>query len=268
MDITDMVDYNMDLLSRQNLTACFFHLDRNDPTLGFAFDASTVCGHSFPKIPVNHVPPQISTSASSNDDDFPSLYLRLVLGSHLAQHIRQRVEEEKGYTATVGISTNKLISKLVGNLNKPKGQTTLVPPYSSHTGIVESNITQFVDSHDIGKVPGIGFKLGQKIREHVLGRPAAFDAGLIYGVTKEVLLVRDVRLHSDLGPESLERVLGAPGVPKGIGGRIWGLLNGVDDSEVSKAKDVPQQISIVSRIYNIGRDWSNNVIGRQLYQAK
>lgn len=249
MDITDMIDYNMDLLSRHDLTACFFHLDRNDPTIGFGFDASTVCGHSFPKIP------QTSTSALSGDDDFPSLHLRLVLGSHLAQHVRHRLEEEKGYTSTVGISTNKLISKLAGNLNKPKGQTTLVPPYSSHMGEVESTVTQFIDTHDVGKIPGIGFTLTQKIREHVWGRPSALHAGLIYGVTKETLSVRDVRLHADVGPELLERILGGPGVSKGIGSRVWGLLNGVDDSEVSKAKDVPQQISIVSRSFSSCRGW-------------
>ena len=41
----------------------------------------------------------------------------------------------------------------------------------------------------------------------------------------------------------LERLLAGPGSPKELGSRVWGLINGVDDTEVAKAKDVPQQIS-------------------------
>lgn len=132
----------------------------------------------------------------------------------------------------------------MGGVNKPKGQTTLLPPYSlSDTG--ESNITRFLDDHDIGKVPGIGFKSAQKIRDYVLGRPAAFDAGLVYGGTKENVTVKDVRLFPSMGGNLLEKLLGGSGAPKGVGTKIWGLVNGVDDSEVSKAREVPQQISIV-----------------------
>lgn len=258
MDVTDIIDYNMGLLNGHHLTACFFHLDRNDPTIGFSFDASTICGHTFPKLPVHQITVQTSSSVLPNDDDFPNLDLRLVLGSHFAGHVRHRLEEEKGYTCTVGISTNKLVSKLVGNLNKPKGQTTLVPPYSCSMGL-ESNVTQFIDVHDIGKIPGIGFKLAQKIREHVLGRPGALDDGLVYGGTKETVLVRNVRLHAGVGPKRLEKILGGSGIPKGIGDRVWGLLNGVDDSEVSKAKDVPHQISIVSRIHSFCNAWSDKL---------
>ncbi|KAL9618988.1 MAG: hypothetical protein Q9160_006382 [Pyrenula sp. 1 TL-2023] len=168
---------------------------------------------------------------------------RLVLGSHLAKHLRHRLEAESGYTATVGISTNKLLAKLVGNVNKPQNQTTLVPPYQP--GVLEdSNVISFMDGHDIGKVPGIGFKLSQKIRAHLLGRQPAFQQGLVYGGTKEKVSVRDVRLSAGMGPNLLQEVLGGPGSEKGIGGRVWGLLNGVDGSEVGKAKSVPSQISI------------------------
>ena len=156
------------------------------------------------------------------------------------------MEEQKGYTSTVGISTNKLLSKLVGNLNKPKGQTTLLPPYriSSGKDHAESNVTKFIDSHDIGKIPGIGFKMSQKIRDHVLSRPADFDQGLVYGGTKESVSVGDARLLSGMGPSLLEQILGGPGAEKGIGGRIWALINGSDETEVKDARKVPTQISI------------------------
>ncbi|KAI4150916.1 MAG: hypothetical protein L6R39_002130 [Caloplaca ligustica] len=178
------------------------------------------------------------------DRDDHSLFMRLTLGSHLAQHLRHQLEEHQGYSSTVGISTTKLISKLIGNINKPKGQTTLLPPYSSNDSS-ESNVTRFLDGLDIGKVPGIGFKMAQKIRDHVLGRPAAFDAGLVYGGTKENVAVKDVRLFPSMGAELFEKLLGGHGAPKGVGMRVWGLINGVDDTQVSKAREVPQQISIV-----------------------
>jgi len=244
MDVTDMIDYNLDILNRNNLTLSFFHLDRNDPTIGFPFDASTLSGHTFSATNLQTPSPYSSTPASPSAED--ELSLRLLLGSHLARYMRHHLEEQKGYTSTVGISTNKLLAKLVGNVNKPKGQTTLVPPYvSTPDGEATSNVNLFLDSHDIGKVPGIGFKTAQRVRHHILERPAAFDSGLVYGGTEESVSVGDVRLHDDLNADVLERLLAGSGVPKGLGEKVWALIHGVDDSEVGTAKDVPQQISIV-----------------------
>lgn len=243
LDVGDMVDYNIDLLNRNDLSHSFFHLDKSDPTVGFSFDASSIFGPTYPPT-TNHPPsPPASTPTSPQASQLGSLYLRLLLGSHLARYLRHQLEEQRGYTATVGISTSKLLSKLVGNVNKPKNQTTLVPLYVTDVGL-DSNVIQFMDAHDIGKVPGIGFKLAQKLRAHVLGRAPNFDAGLIYGGTKENVTVRDVRLLPGMGPDILEAVLQCPGSMHGIGGRVWGLINGVDDTEVGKARSVPRQISI------------------------
>jgi DNA polymerase iota len=97
---------------------------------------------------------------------------------------------------------------------------------------------------DIGRIPGIGFKMAQLIRNHVLSRPAEFEMGLIYGPTKESVSVRDVRLFPGMGPEILESILGGPGAERGIGGKVWNLMNGVDDTEVQQMRKVPSQISI------------------------
>lgn len=245
MDVTDMIDYNLEILNRNNLTSAFFHLDRNDPTTGFPFDASNLSGHIFAATTLQSPSPCSSTPASPNAED--ELSLRLLLGSHLARYMRHQLEEQKGYTSTVGISTNKLLAKLVGNVNKPKGQTTLVPPYVSRPdGEVTSNVNLFLDGHDIGKIPGIGFKTAQRVRHYILNRPAAFDSGLVYGGTKECVSVGDVRLHNGLSADVLERLLAGSGVPRGLGEKVWALIHGVDDSEVGTAKDIPQQISIVS----------------------
>ncbi len=80
----------------------------------------------------------------------------------------------------------------------------------------------------------------------MLRRPAAFDAGLVYGSTKENVTVRDIRASEGMGPASLGRLLTGPSVPRDLGERVWGLIHGVDDTEVAKAKEVPHQISIVS----------------------
>ena len=102
----------------------------------------------------------------------------------------------------------------------------------------------FIDSHDIGKIPGIGFKMSQKIRSHVLSRPAQFEEGLVYGGTKETITVGNIRRYPGMGPELLEKLLGGPGSERGIGFKVWGLINGIDDSEVRRVKKVPSQISI------------------------
>ncbi|KAI9820658.1 MAG: hypothetical protein M1827_005027 [Pycnora praestabilis] len=251
MDVTDMIQYNVDILNLNNLPNSFFHLSRSDPTVGFSYDASNIFGHAYPaSAPSPPLSPPVSTPPSPQSSIADVLHLRLALGSHLAQHLRHELEEQRGYTCTVGISTSKLLAKLVGNINKPKAQTTLVPPYESkpcNEGEIvgeESNVIAFIDTHDIGRIPNIGFKLAQKIRLHVLGRSADFDAGLVYGGTKEKVTVRDVRLFPGMGSDLLEKILGGPGAPKGIGGKVWGLVNGVDDTDVGKARSVPRQISI------------------------
>lgn len=231
-----MVDYNLEVLNLHSLHSSFFHLSRNDPTVGFNFDCSRIAGHV--------VPPNDLGIDIAMKQDLGGLYLRLLLGSHLAQHVRHQLEEHKGYSSTVGISTSKLLSKLVGNVNKPKGQTTLLPPYNASDG-TESNVTSFLDEHDIGKIPGIGLKSAQRIRNHVLARPAAFDAGLVYGGTNDNVKVRDVRMFPFMGVKVLEQLLGGPGAPKDIAIKIWHLINGIDTTEVACVREVPQQISIV-----------------------
>lgn len=228
-----MIDYNYALLNQNDLEHSFFCTEKNDPTQGFEFSACTYFGPTFPK--------DAAPEHKPREEDL-ILQKRLILGSHLAKWLRHELESQKGYTSTVGIATNKTLSKLVGNVNKPRNQTTLIPPLYGADG-AEGNAHSFMDTHDIGKIPGIGFKLAQKVRASVLGREAAHEQGLMYGGTKENVTVRDVRLHPSMCPEKLESILGGPGYQKGIGWHIWALINGIDNSEVRNAKRVPSQIS-------------------------
>jgi DNA polymerase iota len=102
----------------------------------------------------------------------------------------------------------------------------------------------FVGEHELGKIPGIGFKLAQKIREFVLNRPAEIDQGLVYGGTKEHVTVKMARECPEMDPEFLEKLLAGPGSQRGIGQKIWCLLHAIDDTEVSQMRTVPRQISI------------------------
>jgi DNA polymerase iota len=183
--------------------------------------------------------------SSSPQDD---LSTRLLLGSHIAQYLRLSLEETQGYTSTVGISTNKLLSKLVGNVNKPKGQTTLLPPYTS-SGDQQSNVFAFLDPHDISKIPGIGSSIARKLRGYINSQPSS-STSLPYNqhpytdAKNEPLLLSTIRTLPSLSPSLLENILGGPGTERGIGGKIYNFIHGIDDTEVQFARKVPRQISI------------------------
>jgi DNA polymerase iota len=240
MDVTDVVNYNLSLLNPNDLEHSFFQLSMHDPAAGFPFDATQPFGATYPA-----TDPTISPPADVQPDCV--LSSRLILGSHMAQHLRHRLEEECGYTSTVGISTSKLLSKLVGNVNKPKGQTILLPPYDVSASIdsnAKSNVTAFLDEHEIRKIPGIGFRMAHAIRNHVWSRPPDVERRPTFGPPEAKVTVGDVRRFPGMGPDALEKVLGGPGAEKGIGAKVWNLLNGIDDTEVREARKIPSQISI------------------------
>ncbi|KAJ5449091.1 Blood coagulation inhibitor Disintegrin, partial [Penicillium cf. griseofulvum] len=222
LDVTEMIDYNAGVLNQNDLVNSYFHLDRKDPTVGFSYDATRFHGSTFPAMEAAFVAQKASSS----------LEMRLLVASHLQGHIRSKLEHQIGFTATGGISTSKLLAKLVGNVHKPNGQTTLLPPYTTEDGI--SNVFQFLDDHEIRKIPGIGSRIAQKLKSHMTAQESV----------DEKITVKDVRQFPGMGPPLLDRILGGPGSVKGIGMRMWSILHGVDNSEVLEGRDVPTQISI------------------------
>lgn len=225
----------------------FFCLSKDDPTVGFLCDALQVAGH----VCGEQAEPSSTVDAMAHD----SLQRRLMLGSHLAHYLHRQLKEQKGYTSTVGVSTSKMLSKLVGNIKKPNAQTTLFPPS-------RTNVTTFIDNHEIGKIPGIGFKMvkpsgvvirkirpltpvkAQKLRGHYLKKPAKVQEDLVTFNVKDHVTVKQLRTMEQMGPELLQKLLGGPGWPADIGHKTWALMNGVDDSEVGQARDLPRQISL------------------------
>ncbi|KAF5864680.1 hypothetical protein ETB97_006957 [Aspergillus alliaceus] len=238
LDVTAMITYNVDLLNRNNLEHSFFHLDHQDPTLGFAFDATQFCGSTYPA--VSNAASDSALSFVPAENDPHSLHLKLLVASHLAAYLRGQLEDKMGYTATVGISTSKTLAKLVGNTHKPDNQTTLLPPYIAAEQGAQSNVVNFLDAHDIRKIPGIGSKLSQKLTSYLDCHAQSNPNQQV----SDTVTIRDVRLFPGMGPALLDKILGGPGSPKGIGTKIWGLIYGVDNSEVRLARDLPTQISI------------------------
>lgn len=101
-----------------------------------------------------------------------------------------------------------------------------MPPLISRDGR-PSNVTTFLDSHDIGKIPGIGFKISQKLRDHYLQRPAAIDEGLVYGGTKDIVTIAAFRAQPNINAVTLEKLLAGPGFAHGIGHKVWSLVSTV-----------------------------------------
>ncbi|KAM0284561.1 hypothetical protein ACHAQH_001927 [Verticillium albo-atrum] len=220
MDVTDMINYNMSCLNRLSLANSFFYLSKSDPEKGFPCDLTKLAG-------CVHGAPPLGQKLENQ------AYVRLLLGSHLAWHLRTQIEEHFGFTSACGVSTNKLLSKLVGSKNKPRNQTTLLV-------FDGDSATDFIDPYTIRKIPGIGGKTTQLLEKRLLNVYTEIHSH----ETESTLAAREVRLHPEMYPERLENLLSGPGLEQGIGVRIWNLLHGVDYNEVKDASDVPSQISI------------------------
>ena len=73
--------------------------------------------------------------------------------SHIAQQIKNEVREKTKLTCSVGISPNKLLSKIASGYKKPDGLTTVTP----------DNISEFMETLNLGDIHGIGKKTQQKL---------------------------------------------------------------------------------------------------------
>ena len=202
------------------MTDHFFQVSKSDPLLGFSCDLTSIVGC-------------VVGPPAQNDDLQKPLYLRLLLGSHLARYLRLKIEEDFGYTSTCGISTNKLLSKLVGSKNKPQSQTTLL-------ALKDEDVVAFIDGHKLRQIPGLGSKMAQILENHITGKTEIVDSHSFESITT----AEQIRSHPGISSGSIESLLGGPGAEKGIGARVWALLHGVDPIDIKEASDVPSQISI------------------------
>jgi DNA polymerase IV (DinB-like DNA polymerase) len=73
----------------------------------------------------------------------------------LGKKIKEEVKTKEGLTITVGIAPNKVFAKIMADMSKPDGLGVLK----------ENEVSDFIKSLDIGKVPGIGKVLENKLRD-------------------------------------------------------------------------------------------------------
>ena len=74
---------------------------------------------------------------------------------HIAQQLKNEIRKKLKMTCSVGVSPNKLLSKIGSDFQKPDGLTVIKPDY----------ISEFLSSLDIRSIPGIGTKTGSVLAE-------------------------------------------------------------------------------------------------------
>ncbi|KAM6328119.1 DNA polymerase iota isoform 1-T1 [Alca torda] len=134
-------------------------------------------------------------------------HVRLVIGSQIAEELREAIYVRLGLTGCAGVASNKLLSKLVSGTFKPNQQTVLLP---------ESCQDLIRGLEHIQKVPGIGYKTTKRL---------------------ETLGVRNVCDLQAFPSAVLEKELGVSNAQ-----RIQKLSYGEDDSPVTPSGP-PQSFS-------------------------
>ena len=71
----------------------------------------------------------------------------------IARHIKRRIAELTGLTASVGIAPNKLVAKIASDLMKPDGLTVVEP----------ERVHAVLDPLSVRRLPGLGRKTGAKV---------------------------------------------------------------------------------------------------------
>ena len=73
----------------------------------------------------------------------------------LAHRLRREIEDQTGLSASIGVSTSKLVSKVASDLAKPRGILQVLPGHES----------AFLAPLKIGRIPGIGKATQQRLNE-------------------------------------------------------------------------------------------------------
>jgi len=133
-----------------------------------------------------------------------------VNAGHLAQQLKNAVRNSTKLSCTVGVSVNKLVSKIASDFKKPDG-LTIVPP---------DKIEIFLDPLPIRVIPGIGKKTEEKFTE--MGLETISDL-------------------KKLDVFSLNSMFG-----RKTGAYIYNAARGIDDELVSQRGDATQYSRITT----------------------
>ncbi len=130
--------------------------------------------------------------------------------SHLAQQIKNSIRDKIKLSCSIGISPNKLVSKIASDFKKPDGLTIVSP----------DKIDEFLEPLKIRTIPGIGKKTEERFSEMNLE-------------TIQDLKKLDVfTLNKEFGRKN--------------GTYIFNAVRGIDDEPVKKKEDSVQYSKIVT----------------------
>ncbi|KAF6247763.1 DNA polymerase IV [Nitrosopumilus sp. b3] len=138
--------------------------------------------------------------------------------SHLAQQIKNLIREKIKLTCSIGISPNKLISKIASDYRKPDGLTVVTP----------DKMNEFLEPLKIRSIPGIGKKTEERFSEMKLE-------------TIQDLKKLDVfTLNKEFGRKS--------------GTHIYNAVRGIDNDPV-KEREASIQYSKISTLKKDSKDY-------------
>jgi DNA polymerase eta len=143
---------------------------------------------------------------SVSRENIPLHDLRLIVASHFAHDIRERLRTELNYTCSIGVAHNKTLAKLGSALRKPDQQTV----------ILASGVAEFIRDVPFRKIRWLGGKLGAHVVEDY-----------------------QVETAGDLWPYSQSILCQKYGQETGIW--LWNICRGIDDAPVvarSKSKSL------------------------------
>ena len=129
---------------------------------------------------------------------------------HLGQQIKNAIRKDTGLSCSVGVSPNKMVSKIASDVEKPDGLTVVRP----------EGVTGFLDGMQIRAIPGIGKKTEKRFAE------------MGFETIKDVRAMDVFSLHKEFGRKS--------------GTSIHNAVRGTDDEPVQEGEPSVQYSRITT----------------------
>ena len=133
-----------------------------------------------------------------------------VNAAHLAQQLKNAIRISVKLSCTIGVSSNKLVSKIASGFKKPDG-LTIVPP---------DKIESFLDPLPIRTIPGIGKKTEERFEE------------MGFQTISELKKMDVFSLNSQFGRK--------------IGSYIYNAVRGIDEEPVAPRQEATQYSRIIT----------------------
>jgi len=109
--------------------------------------------------------------------------------TRIAEHIRQTIFLETGLTASAGVAPNKFLAKIASDENKPDGLFVITP----------EQVSCFVETLPLRKIPGVGQKTAEKLAKLGLHRCRDIQQADLTLLVREFGSFADVLLERSQG---------------------------------------------------------------------